>query len=146
MIGSDLFGITGLSERLVSWGGEDLPTDPRRFLFGSLEIDLLPIPRHVRSILPMELREHMVGFQLAENIVIQWASNRISTKTELDLQRLFEAISAVRRWAIIYETGSGTGVQTLQSSTSRLYDLVDSTIRGQTDRDLTIILPKTLDD
>jgi hypothetical protein len=146
MIGSELFGIAGLSERLVSWGDEDLPTDPRRFLFSSLEMDLLPIPRHVRCVLPRELGDHTVGFQLAEDIVIQWGSNRISTRTELDLQRLFETISALPHWAIIYETGSGTGTQTLRWSTGRLYDLIDSTIRVRTDHDLIMVIPRTLAD
>jgi hypothetical protein len=144
IVSSDLFKITGLFERLVTWGDDELPTDPRCFVFSSLEMVLLPIPQHIRSILPLELGVHASGLQLADDITTQWASSRISTKTQLDLQRFFDAISASHRWAVTYERGSGTGIQTLGCAATCLFDVVDSTIRNQTDFDLTVIIPEDM--
>ena len=113
IVATNLSNGAGFTEQLVSWGGEEFPADPRRLAFKSVGGLLLPIPAHVRALLPAELAHETAGVQLADDVVNSWAADRCGSQTYADLRSLFEGIAASGPYAIIYEAGSGSGTQTL---------------------------------
>jgi hypothetical protein len=132
----DVTNVMSPFEELAQWGDERLPFEPRRFRFGSLALSVVPVPAHL---LPWMSVATCV--EVSPDVVYDWTSQRDAPAVVADIRRLLDLATARASWVVVYESDRGDGVCELAVEPARLFDCVDTLLRGEGTASLTIVRP-----
>jgi hypothetical protein len=124
---------------LRQWGDERLPFQPRRFRFGSLALSVVPVPAHLQRWMPDATGQTCV--EVRAGVVSAWTSQRAEQAVVADVRRLLDLATARGSWAVVYKTDRGDGVCELAVEAPRLFDCIDTLLRGEETAALTIVRP-----
>ncbi len=120
-----------LVEVFVEFGGEQMPVDPRSFLYrGRIRLTLHPSAPHVLRLLTLTPLSRAQSLVVDEQLVLDWAAGRLEPVVLSLLGELFIGLRKECVYGLAVEASSGSGSRIINVASSNVPPAIERLLRA----------------